>query len=157
MERLGESLAAALLPRIEKELGREATLRLLWPQIVGTHLAENTELRAARGTDLKVGVRDRHWMKTLDPLQGAMLDAINRWTGGRYKNIELVEQPGMMHAASPNAGKLKISERRGMAAGINTAVIPDEEMRERFRQSAEKYLAAQAALRPSREPEEEPR
>src|SRR3989304_8142230 len=95
MERLRASLTAGLLPKIEKELGRETTLRLLWPQVVGPQLALHTELKGSRGTVLLVGVRDRSWIRTLGPLQSTMLDAINRWAGGQYKSIEMQEQSGM--------------------------------------------------------------
>lgn len=146
MQQLRESLVAALLPRLEKELGREALLRLLWPQVVGSQVASHTTLKGIRGTTLVIGVRDRSWIKTLGSLQSTMLDAINRWAGGQYKSIELVEQPGMpalSQAAPVSAAK------RNVQAGADTpalaAVITDASLRAMFRESAAKYFAARSA------------
>lgn len=150
MEFLRASLAAGLLPRIEKELGRENTLRLLWPQVVGPQLALHTELKGSRGTLLLVGVRDRGWIKTLGPLQGTMLDAINRWAGGQYKGIEFQEQSGM--PAPPQIAPVSAAKRSAPADVVPFAAaeaITDGAVRAAFCQSAAKYFAAQSVSTPA--------
>ena len=150
MERLRASLTAGLLPKIEKELGRETTLRLLWPQVVGSQLALHTELKGSRGTVLLIGVRDRSWIRTLGPLQSTMLDAINRWVGGQYKSIEMQEQSGM--PAPPQIASVSAAKRRApVDAGVLSAAgaIADSALRAAFCESAAKYFAAQSAPAPA--------
>lgn len=147
MQRLRESLAAGMVERIEKELGREAMLRLLWPHLVGSQLAANTELQAVQGATLVVGVPDRGWLQTLGSLQQQILEAVNRLGSGRYDSIELVEQPRM---AAPRPAVRTASRRRQSAAAaeiapIDASVIPDQGLREVFASSARKYFAAQPA------------
>ena len=92
MESLRAPLAAGFLKRIEKELGEEVTLGLLWPQVVGSELAQNTRLKAIRRGTLIVSVPDREWLKSLGSLEALdrmILDAVGRLgTGRTYDAVE---------------------------------------------------------------------
>jgi len=143
MQRLRESLAAGIVERIEKELGREAMLRLLWPYLVGPQLAANTELQAVRGDTLVVGAPDRGWLQTLGSLNQPILEAVNRLGRGMYRSIEWVERP---HMPAPQPSVRTASRQPQSAAAenvpIDTSVIADEGLREVFANSARKYFAA---------------
>ena len=92
MEPMRVSLAAGLWQRIEKELGRETMLRLLWPHLVGAQLAANTRLMAIRGATLVIAAPDRAWIKTLDSFRQMILNVVNRLPGGSsYDSVEFVE------------------------------------------------------------------
>ena len=67
---------------MEKELGREESLRLLWPVIVGSKLGSNTRFQALRHRVLVIAVPDRTWKNNLEPLEKMILDAVCRFCGG---------------------------------------------------------------------------
>src|SRR5689334_3501959 len=109
MESLRAPLAAGFLKRIEKELGEEITLGLLWPQVVGSELARNTRLQAIRRGTLIVSVPDREWLKSLGSLEALdrmILDAVGRLGIARkYDAVEFVVAPST--AASREAANTR--------------------------------------------------
>jgi len=154
MERLRDSLTAGFLKKIENELGREATLRLLWPHIVGSPLAANTQLKSIRGSTLIVAVPDRSWQTTLRSLDSMILDAVNRWVGeGTYDVIEFPEQPRMARQRNrnrersmnkkPEPGNRQAGEFCASAVKLETGMIADESLRKSFLESAKKYFGTQ--------------
>jgi len=139
VESLRSVLGAGLLQRIEKELGPESTLRLLWPHLVGAQLAAHTKLKAIRGGALIVAVPDRGWRRSLGALDRMILDAVNRWSGEHaYGAVEFVEDPQM-----PRPAKIARTARRRPLPELDfdTAMISDPELRAAFENSARKYLA----------------
>jgi hypothetical protein len=159
MESLRESLAADFLKRIEKELGRENTLRLLWAHVVGPRLAGNTQLKAIHGSTLIVSVPDRSWLNSLVPLEKLILDAVNRLGGERnYDCIEFLEEPRMLPTRKANraeagnrasrdpSGRGEEEPRKAQEYGstpveIRTETIADENLRRLFLESARKYFS----------------
>jgi hypothetical protein len=148
MESLRAPLAAGFLKRIEKELGEEVTLGLLWPQVVGSELAQNTRLKAIRRGTLIVSVPDREWLKSLGSLDAMILEAVGRLgTGRTYDAVEFVVAP--LPAAPREAANTRPRPSRvGNAAreteqALDTTMIGDESLRARFEASAKKYFAHQ--------------
>lgn len=149
MESLRSPLAAGFLKRIEKELGEEVTLGLLWPQVVGSGLARNTQLKAIRRGTLIVGVPDREWLKSLGSLAALdrmILDAVSRLgTGRTYDAVEFIVEPSMAVAREvantrPKPSRVENAARKTERA-LDTTMIEDESLRARFEASARKYFA----------------
>ena len=161
------------MKRIEKELGREATLRLLWPQVVGPRLAGNTQLKGIRGAMLIVSVPDRSWLGPLVSLDKMILNAANRWGGERrYDSIEFLEEPQMLPPREANrsgtgdrAGRelaareqrtgnrvLMPEECRSTPVEIDTGMIADENLRRIFIESAKKYFSTPPGAAPGGDP-----
>lgn len=135
------------MKRIEKELGREATLRLLWPYLVGSQLAANTELKAIRGAMLVVGVPDRGWLNSLQSLKEMILQAVNRVGSGTYDAIELIEQPhvaALPQMTRPMSPATRRARTASSYASFDASAIADEQLRKMFAESAGKYLAMQS-------------
>jgi hypothetical protein len=156
MESLRQSLVGGILKRIEKELGRDTTLRLLWPHLVGQQLAGNTQLKAVRGPTLIVAVPDRGWKSSLEPLKQMILDTVNGAGGERsYAAIEFVEQPDMALPPKASGPRSSRSQRALPAVELDTAMIGDEAMRRMFTERARKYFAAQSEREKEERQEEE--
>jgi Dna[CI] antecedent DciA-like protein len=158
MESLRGTLGAGLLQRIEKELGQEATLQLLWPHMVGARLAANTRLKAVRGCALIVAVPDRGWRRSLGSLDGMILEAVNRWAGVRNFNaVELVEDPQM---PLPAKTARPAPRRRLPELDFDITMISDPALRDAFASSAKKYFARRSrgvALDESENPNPKPK
>lgn len=172
MESLFKSLAADFLKRIEKELGREVTLRLLWPHVVGPRLAGNTQLKGVRGTMLIVSVPDRSWLSSLESLDKMILNAANRLGGERrYDSIEFLEEPRMLpprEASRSGTGNrahelaareqrtgnraLMLEECRSTPVEFDTGMIADENLRGLFLESARKYFSIPPGAAPGGNP-----
>ena len=157
MESLRVPLAAGFLKRIEKELGEEATLSLLWPQVVGSDLGRNTQLKSIRRGTLIVRVPDREFLKSLgslDALDRMILDAVGRLgTGRKYDAVEFVVAPAMAvtaDVAGTNPGPARqAAASQDPGQSFDTTMIGDASSRARFEASAEKYFARQQR-RPAR-------
>ena len=145
MESLRQSLTGEFLKRIEKELGREVTVRLLWPAIVGSRLASHTQLRGVRGNTLLVSVPDRSWLGPLESMNRTVLDAVNRMGIGKaFDSLEFFEDP-QLRPPSPAARQV-VLEKRSEGAGdlldAEAAMIADEHLRKVFLNSARKYRSS---------------
>lgn len=143
MEPLREALSAGMLRRIEKELGREATLRHLWPSVVGAQLAESTQLKSVRSRSLVVAVPDRAWTSSLVPMKQMILSAVNRLIGEEaIEDIEFVEEPQLFPQRKLNPDRPN-AEVRSLPGDIleSATAITDTDIRKKFEDSARKYLA----------------
>ena len=173
MESLRQSLVADFLKRIEKELGRETTLRLLWPHVVGSRLAGNTQLKGIRGAMLIVSVPDRSWLGPLVSLDKMILKAVNRLGGEkRYDSIEFLEEPQMLpsrEASRSGTGDRACRELAAMEQGtgnrvlmpeecrstpvkFDTGMIADDNLRRLFLESARKYFSTPPGAAPGGNP-----
>lgn len=154
MQSLRDSLPNDFLSQMQSELGREETLRLLWPAIVGSKLGSNTALRSVRQKTLWIAVPDRTWKKTLRSLETMILEAVCRFCGEEIAQaIEWVEEPGKMSPPHDLPPKRKTTRIPLAPADLPLEAIPDPELREMFRLSAQKYFTRQtpflAATRPA--------
>lgn len=152
MKSLRDSLPEDFLGRMQKELGREETLRLLWPLIVGSKLGANTALQGIRQNTLRVSVPDQTWKKTLGSLEGMILEAVHRYCGEDVGSaIEFVEAKRNMDVVSRSVTPQpkKGTPPRPLASAdlplddFPLDAIPDPELREMFGRSAQKYFARQ--------------
>ena len=96
MKSFRESLSANFLKNIEREVGREEGLRLLWPVVVGRRLADNTRLQGIQNGRLILAVPDRSWRASLGSvdIEKMILDAVNSlWGEPVCHSIEFFEDP----------------------------------------------------------------
>lgn len=135
-----KALPGDLLAQMQQKLGREETLRLLWPMVVGTELGARTRLVSFRQNRLRIAVPDATWKRTLWSLEHTVLEAVGQVLGeDAGRSIELVEDPAL---SSPRQAKEK-------PATIHPANLPDlpldgirdAEIVRMFQQSAQKYFA----------------
>jgi Dna[CI] antecedent DciA-like protein len=156
MESLRAPLAAGFVKRIEKELGEEVTLGLLWPMVVGSELARNTRLKAIRRGTLIVSAPDREWLQSLgslETLDRMILDAAGRLgTGRKYDAVEFVVAPSTMapREAAITPPQPSHDENAAWEAerALDTTMIGDESLRARFEASARKYFRTRSAAPP---------
>ena len=129
---------------MEKELGREESLRLLWPVIVGSKLGSNTRFQALRHRVLVIAVPDRTWKNNLEPLEKMILDAVCRFCGEEAaRMVEFVEDRRLENARPvPRAKRLQPAEVT-VSLDFPLEAIRDPELRESFARSARKYLGRQ--------------
>lgn len=109
MQSLREFLPPGFCEQMEKQLGREQTLKLLWPAIVGTKLAANTEPLSLSGDTLRVRVPDRVWQNSLESFEKQILDSAARFWGKPVAaHVEFVLHPPQS-PPRPQAGELRRS------------------------------------------------
>ena len=138
MKSLRDSLPEDFLGQMQKELGREETLRLLWPVIVGSKLGGSTEFQGIRQNTLRVAVPDQTWKRTLRSMENMILEAVHRFCGEDVgRAIEFVERPRPV-APSP---KKKSTPRPLPPTPFPLDTIADPELRQMFALSARKYFA----------------
>ena len=146
MKSLRDSLPDDFLTQMQKELGREEALRLLWPVIVGSKLGSSTQLRSVRQNTLRVAVPDRNWKKTLRSMEKMILEAVHRFCGEEIAQaVEIVEEPRMANPQHHTPLKRKTTRRPLSPADLpddcHLEAITDLELREMFRRSAQKYFS----------------
>ncbi len=155
MNSLRDSLPEGLLVQMQKELGREETLRLLWPLVVGANLAASTRLVAVRQNRLRIAVPDRTWKRTLGSMETIILAAVHRICGEEVGGaIDWVEDPtlgaaraphqksaGLSPPAAPPASPASMDLPLDLPFDLPLGGISDAELRRMFRQSAAKYFA----------------
>ena len=127
---------------IERELGREQGLRLLWPAVVGARLAGNTQLKSLRGLTLVISVPDRVWKGSLESLEKMILDAVNRFCKKQVGDtIEFVidSRGGVLprESGTPRPGRMEDLPPADLPVGQ----IADDGLRAAFLRSAQKYFA----------------
>jgi len=156
MKSLRDALPEGLLAQMQKELGQEETLRLLWPMVVGAELGANTKLVSIRQNRLRIAVPDQTWKRTLISMQQAVLEAVHRVCGEEVgRAIDLVEEAslsgslaGPRREAVPRKGKDGTGKEKS-ALPLAAAELPefpldeirDTELRRMFCESAQKYFA----------------
>lgn len=149
MQSIRDSLPEALWKGIERGLGREQALRLLWPAVVGARLASNTQLKSLRGATLVVSVPDRVWKSSLESLEKMILEAVNRfWNEPICHAIEFLVDPRGGALIAQRAGAQRRSPSRELPpVDLPVGQIGDEGLRAAFLRSAEKYFAWQEERR----------
>jgi hypothetical protein len=152
MKSLRDSLPDGFLSQMEKHLGREEMLRLLWPLVVGPSLGASTRLVGIRGSRLRIAVPDQTWKRELSALERTVIDAIHRACGGEFvRYIDLVEDLTLA-ARQPTIDTARrrlppAIPRLNSPAPLAVDDIADEGLRLAFQQSAQKYFAWQAGTR----------
>jgi hypothetical protein len=121
-----------------------ALLRAAWPRAVGPALAGRTEVVALEGSTLRVRVPDQGWTRVLHRMQPQILSRLAELAGSLApRRLGFVEGP--VRRPDPPAPPDPIPSRP--AAGLppsvaaGAAAIPDPEIRERFAETAARYLA----------------
>ena len=149
MKSFRESLPANFLKNIEREIGREESLRLLWPVVVGRQLADNTRLKGVRGGRLILAVPDRSWRASLESLENMILDAVNSFWGEPVCNsIEFFEDPRMA-PPPPQAHRRMRPQPARLPPPVDlpaAETIADDSLRKLILQSASKYFARQKGI-----------
>jgi hypothetical protein len=120
-----------------------ALLKAAWPKAVGPALAGRTEPTALEGTTLRVKVPDQGWTRVLHRMQPQILARLRDVAGSLApRRLGFVEGPVARPASAParpepppTIAPLPASVAAGAAA------IPDAEIRDRFLQTAARYLA----------------
>ena len=145
MQAVRDFLPERLRRNMEKALGKQETLRLMWPNIVGGRLASSVQLTQVRGGTLIVSVPDRVWQGSLQELEHLILDAVNRSGHNIHCNAVrfTVAAPSAAMAAGENQAAATPHARAG-AGSIPTLPEPatgDSSTREIFARSAAKYFA----------------
>lgn len=144
MQSFRDSVPQEFLRRIQKELGWEAGLRLLWPAVVGAQLAANTRLKGLRGSKLLIAVPDRTWRGSLAPLQTMILEAVNRfWQQEVGQAIEFVEDPQMAVPWAESGTRRTRAAKELPPVSLPAGMIADAGLREKFLESAQKYFSWQ--------------
>ena len=145
MKSFRESLSANFLKNIEREVGREESLRLLWPVIVGRRLANNTRLHRIQNGRLILAVPDRSWRASLgsDDLEKMILDAVNSlWGETVCHSIEFFEDPRVAPPLQEQRNRRSQPLREPPPVELPAAeTVADVSLRKLILQSASKYLA----------------
>ena len=147
MKSLRDSLPEDFLGQMQKELGREETLRLLWPVIVGSNLGGSTEFQGIRQNTLRVAVPDQTWKRTLRSMENMILEAVHRFCGEDVgRAIEFVETKrprdgGAVSRPAISSPKKGTTPRPLPPTHFPLDTIADPELRQMFALSARKYFA----------------
>jgi hypothetical protein len=144
---------------MQRELGREETLRRLWPMVVGAKLGASTRLVSIRASRLRIAVPDQTWKRELGGLERSILEAVHRASGEEFaRSVELVEDPTLGTASftgETGETKRKAGEAKSRAVarmprpellsdvlvGLPLEAIQNGELRRLFEESAAKYLS----------------
>ena len=81
MQSLREFLPAGFCEQMEKELGREEALKLLWPAMVGSALAAQAKPLSIKGDTLVIGVPEKGWINSVASFEHQILAASTRFWG----------------------------------------------------------------------------
>ena len=138
MNSLRDSLPKDFLGRMQKELGREETLRLVWPMIVGSQLGYSTQFLDIRQNTLRVAVPDQTWKRTLRGMENMILEAVHRVCGDEVgRSVEFVESPQPV----PPSPREKAAPSPLPPADLPLDAIADPQLRQMFDRYARKYFA----------------
>lgn len=81
MQSLREFLPSGFCEQMEKELGREQAVKLLWPAMVGSALAAQARPLSLRGETLFVAVPEKGWLSSMASFERQILAASTRFWG----------------------------------------------------------------------------
>jgi hypothetical protein len=155
MQQVRELLPHDLWKTMERKLGREEALRLLWPAVVGQKLAAQIQLRQLRGRTLIVTIPDPELRKPLETMEAMILDSVNRFSPQlSATEIEyVVEQrpQGLSAVASATKTATKTATMTGSLLppkrdGLPSQGTNDKSLRDTFDRSRHKYFARQKAI-----------
>jgi hypothetical protein len=141
----------ALKPAVGPEIARRlftpgspaaaALVRAAWPRAVGAELADRTEVISLEGGTLRVRVPDARWRTVLHRMQRDILACLRQSAGPAAPvRLGFVEGPVATRptaTAAPARPTLPPPPEVAAAA----ASIPDAALRERFLESAARYLS----------------
>ncbi len=151
MKSFRESLSANFLKNIEREVGREESLRLLWPIVVGRRLADNTRLQGIQNGRLILAVPDRSWRASLGSvdIEKMILDAVNSFLGEPVcHSIEFFEDPRLVPPPQAHRRRRPQPARLPPPVDLPAAeTVADASLRKLILQSASKYFARQKEIR----------
>ena len=149
MQQLRELLPQNLWQTMNRKLGQEEMLRLLWPALVGPRLAAQTYLKQLRGKTLVVAIPHREWRAPLESLEPAILESLHRFLGqSSATSVELVVDESLEPRESPaRVSSLRAPQPLGevLLEGIPDA-IADASLRQAFLRSAQKYFDRRESL-----------
>jgi Dna[CI] antecedent, DciA len=154
MQQLRELLPQNLWQLMNRKLGPEEMLRLLWPALVGPKLALQIHPRQLRGKTLIVAIPDGEWRAPLESLESTILESLDRFLGqSPASSVELVVEPCPFPPQAPPANPGNFCPRQGMQPLRGVTLdgaedgIEDERLRDAFLWSAQKYFdRPQAAI-----------
>jgi Dna[CI] antecedent DciA-like protein len=139
---------------MQRKLGREEALRLLWPAVVGPKLAAQMQFGRMRGEVLSVSVPDTEVLRGLQPMGRMILEAVNRFRGqSPATSIEFAVAsrpsgvPSIPAAPLALARPPKTTARLGqipaqtISRDIAAGAIADTGLRDLFIRSAQKYFS----------------
>jgi hypothetical protein len=147
MQQVRDLLPHDLWKTMERKLGREEALRLLWPAIVGLKLAAQIQLRQLRGRTLVVSIPDAELRKPLQTMEGMILESVNRFspqlaaTGIEYV-VERGPQALPAVAGAAKTANLPTPKRNG----VPSQGIEETSLRDMFDRSRQKYFARPDAV-----------
>ena len=134
-------LAAELL---HAEPGRRLTLlRAAWPAAVGPELARRSEPVALDGDLLLIRVPDAIWRRSLWRMRKDLLSRLRRIAGSAAPHaLGFIEGP-VTAAVEPPTPRTRPVAPGPLPPTVDAAAesIPDEDTRERFRETVGRYLA----------------
>ncbi len=134
---VAERLFGATLER------RLLLLRAAWPRAVGPELARRTEVIALEGTALRIRVPDAGWRKGLLRMRHQILGRLRGIAGGLAPSaLGFVEaRPAPIPVpAEPSVSALREPPPPAAALLAEAARIADPELRDRFLETAVRYL-----------------
>jgi len=148
MDSFRASLPPGFLDDMLRSLGRERSLRLLWPLMAGPQLAAHCAPRGIRGRTLLLAVPDRTWGLSLRSFEPMLLEAVNRFLGADVvQSVEYSEDPTLaLPGYEPPRTRRKVSWEQA-ARDFHAEGIADASVRGRFLESARKYFAWQEERR----------
>jgi hypothetical protein len=141
----GSDLAAQLFGRTASNTLE--LMRAAWPKAVGEDVARRTEVVAVEGVTLRIRVPDARWRGVLHRMQPDIVARL-RDIAGTLAPRRLGFMEGALAAAAPRkaAAAPDTGEARCCPPAIvqEAAAIVDAEVRERFVETAARYLARTA-------------
>jgi hypothetical protein len=121
-----------------------ALLKAAWPRAVGPALAGRTEPLALEGRTLRVRVPDQRWTRVLHRMQPQILARLAEVAGSLApRRLGFMEGPVTRPDAPAPPDPVPPRPAAGLAPSVaaGAAAIPDPEIRERFLETAARYLA----------------
>lgn len=128
---------------------RLALVRAAWRSSVGPELARRTEVLAIEGRTLRVRVPDARWQKVLHRMRHDILRRLSETAGALAPSaigfllgeVAGADAPPVRAADAAPVRDVAVPEAIRVAANV----IHDPEMRDRFTQTAARYLSRQVA------------
>jgi hypothetical protein len=126
---------------------RVALMRACWRVAVGEDLASRTEVLALEGRTLRLRVPDARWRKVLHRMERELLSRL-RQSAGELAPNRLGFTEGPVAASAPKSAPKPLPELRPLPAAVaaSASSIADPEIRERFLETAARYLSRAEVL-----------
>ena len=117
-------------------------LKAAWPAAVGAELARRSEVVALDGDLLRIRVPDAIWRKSLWRMRSDLLARLRRVAGSAAPHALGFAEGQVMVTTEEAPPRASAVVARPLPAALAEAAdaIPDVEVRERFRETAGRYL-----------------